>query len=378
MIKFPVVIIGAGPAGASCAYQLSKFGIDNAILEKESLPRPKVCAGGITARINKLFDFDITCLVHRQVRQILFSYEMKEKFILSWPDPFIYTIERANFDYYLAQKAAEKGTKIYDNTKVEKVEGENIYTNKGVFKAHYVVDAGGASSFLSKKVKLRRRWVKTLQVEVKVPLNILEKYTEKIRADLNLIPLGWAWVFPKKDHLTVGIGCMTRSTKRYQLISLLKSYLDFLFPVYEKIKVASYPISLPSWTNKVAKDNFLLIGEAGNFVDPLSGEGIFWGIKSGKLAANFLKSIIEKKKSCEEFNKITQKEIFYYLRVLFLISAFFYRMPSFFLDWAKKSNRVREYFAKMLQGKLTAERLFNFLPKDNLYSNLTRQGLRDG
>jgi len=135
MIKFPVVIIGAGPAGASCAYQLSKFGIDNAILEKESLPRPKVCAGGITARIDKLFDFDITCLVHRQVRQILFSYGMKEKFILSWPSPFIYTIDRMNFDYHLAQKAAEKGTKIYDNTKVEKIEGENVYTNRGVFEA---------------------------------------------------------------------------------------------------------------------------------------------------------------------------------------------------------------------------------------------------
>jgi len=131
----------------------------------------------------------------------------------------------------------------------------------------------------------------------------------------------------------------------------------------EKIKVTSYPISLPSWTNKVAKDNFLLVGEAGNFVDPLSGEGIFWGTKSGKLSANFLKNVIGKGKSCEEFNKIAQKHIFNYLRILFLISAFFYRIPSFSLDWIKKSNRAKQYFIKMLQGKLTKGRLFNFLLK---------------
>jgi len=372
MIKFPVVIIGAGPAGTSCAYHLSQFGIDNAILEKESLPRQKVCAGGITTRINKLFNFNINHLIHQQVKQILLGYNTREKFLLSWPDPFIYTVEREEFDFYLAQKAAEKGTKIYDNTKVERLEGENIYTNRGVFKASYIVDAGGAGSFLSKKMKLKRRWVKTLQAEVKVPLNVMKKYSEKIRADLNLVPLGWAWVFPKKNHLTVGIGCIDRSTKRCQLDSLLKSYLDFLFPVYQKIKVASYPISLPSWTNKIAKDNFLLIGEAGNFVDPLSGEGIYWGVKSGKLAAEFLKSIIERKKNCEAFNEIAQKEVFNYLRVLFLISVFFYRMPSFFLDWAKKSNRIREYFVKMLQGKLTAEELLNLFAKGKSFLKLIK------
>ena len=55
----------------------------------------------------------------------------------------------------------------------------------------------------------------------------------------------------------------------------------------------------------MAKDNFLLIGEAENFVAPLiRGEEIYRGMKSGKLAADFLKSIIEGRKSCEEFNKI--------------------------------------------------------------------------
>jgi len=352
--RFKVAIIGAGPAGSSCGYFLSRAGVENVIFEKEKLPRQKVCAGGITSRVESLFDFDITCKVQNKIKNILFRWQNKE-FLLSWDLPFIYTVERSEFDSYLAEQAVKKGTKLYTNAKVEKVEKNTLYTTKGVFKADYIVDATGASCFLSRRKGFKRSWARTIQAWIKVPGEILERFREKIRADFSFVSPGWAWVFPRKDKLVVGTGFLDSFPRgKRKLKKVLLAYLDFLFPSgYRILKVASFPINLFSGKEKVAQDNFILIGEAGGFVDPLSGEGIFWAIKSGKLAADFLKeSITNGEKDCSFFGKIVEEKIYPYLRFFRFISSLFYRAPGFFFKQLEREKKIATFYLRVLRGEV--------------------------
>ncbi|MBC7188932.1 NAD(P)/FAD-dependent oxidoreductase [Candidatus Aerophobetes bacterium] len=351
--SFKVAIIGAGPAGSSCGYFLSRAGIENVIFEKEKLPRQKVCAGGITSRIESLFDFDITCKIQNKIKNILFCWQDKE-FLLSLDLPFIYTVERSEFDSYLVEQAVKKGTKLYDNTKVERVEKNTLYTTKGVFKADYIVDATGASCLLSRKKGFKRSWARTIQAWVKVPEDVLDRFREKIRADFSFVFPGWAWVFPRKDKLVVGTGFLDSFPRgKRKLKKVLLTYLDFLFPSGCRVlKVASSPINLFSGREKIAQDNFILIGEAGGFVDPLSGEGIFWAIKSAKLAADFLKeSIVKGEKDCSFFGKIVEEKIYPHLRFFRFISSFFYRAPCFFFKQLEREKKIATSYLRMLRGE---------------------------
>jgi len=113
---YDCLVVGAGPAGGVCAYELAKRGLKVLILEKERLPRPKVCAGGLPVKVPQLLDFDLSPAFETQVFRSLPPFEADLGEMGGW------TVARANLDHLIVQKAVEAGAELQEGRDVREVE----------------------------------------------------------------------------------------------------------------------------------------------------------------------------------------------------------------------------------------------------------------
>jgi flavin-dependent dehydrogenase len=120
--EYDAIIIGAGPAGSTLAYELAGGGKRVLILEKEKFPRDKPCGGGLTAKINSLLQFDISHLVEGEISGISFTRKFRDEISGPLMQPSIRIVERAGFDSFLAEKAKENGAEMIQSAKVVEID----------------------------------------------------------------------------------------------------------------------------------------------------------------------------------------------------------------------------------------------------------------
>lgn len=291
MTYYNVAIIGSGPSGASAAFYLAKKGVSVVIIEKETLPRYKTCGGGFVYRGRKNLPFDITEVVEREFYSVqlyiddnLFLESQREK-------PIITMIMRDAFDNLIVEKAKEFGVILLENHKLidltfskEKV---ILNTSQGEISAKFVIAADGALSPTAKMAgwkKDTRKMIPALEYEVEVPEEDFERLSKEVRFDIDAIPYGYAWSFPKKNHLSIGV-VSTKRTK-INLKEYYKKYLKTL-GIKEVISESQHGFQIPisPRTDGFVKNNVFLIGDAAGFADPVTAEGISNAIYSGRLAA---------------------------------------------------------------------------------------------
>ena len=119
---FDVIIIGAGPAGAFAAYSLAKKGVKVLILEKEKLPRYKVCGGGVVSRIKKILPFSLNSVIEDEFYTVdIFDHSTKLHFKTTRSKPIIMMSMRQNLDAFMLSKAMEAGATLYEEHEVKEV-----------------------------------------------------------------------------------------------------------------------------------------------------------------------------------------------------------------------------------------------------------------
>lgn len=292
MKHFDIAIVGAGPAGASAAETLSKKGFSTVIIEKETLPRYKTCGGGFTFRGRKMLPFDIDHVVEKEFYKVDTYINNKHHFVTERDKPIITMVMRDTFDELLVEHAKKSGTILWDNCKLTGLEPTTanktiVKTTKEDFTAAYIIAADGALSPTAKLAgwsKDSRYLIPALEYEVKVPDEDFERLSQSVRFDIDAIPAGYAWCFPKKNHLSLGIASARR--KKINLKKYYKEYLNTLniSSILEE-KQFGFQIPVQPREDGFAKQNVLLVGDAAGLADPITAEGISNSILSGKLAA---------------------------------------------------------------------------------------------
>jgi len=204
--------VGAGPAGTAAALALAGSGLRVGILEKAQLPRYKTCGGGLLRRAVALLPVDIRTVVERECgRAELVHHRPNLRFACTREFPIISMVMRDRFDALLAHAAEQKGIQLLTGAGVTAVELRadqvRLVTAAGLVAARLVIAADGANSVLARETgrPALRGVVPALEVELTLSAEEMQPLLGAARFDFGFVPAGYAWVFPKRDHLSVGV-----------------------------------------------------------------------------------------------------------------------------------------------------------------------------
>ena len=309
MKHFDIAIIGAGPAGSSAAIQLAAKGYSVALLDKEQFPREKLC-GDFLNPVNwpLLRDLKVEGAVlarpHEKVsifRFTSFSGEEAEIPLPAGRDEAVVGLglRRFDLDYVLLDRAKSLGVTVFDGCKPKELErapyGWRLKIDKshglGELGARVLIGADGRNSWVAHHLGLADPAAMQGQsVGFQFRLKCTNRSTGKI--EIHLFPGGYAGVIGLDgDTVTLGL-----AIEKHRLLdgrpkqSLLKSILPqnpWLKEILRSGSVSemrsTYPVYFPP--RRAYADGVLLIGDAARVNEPVTGEGIYFALKSGELAA---------------------------------------------------------------------------------------------
>jgi geranylgeranyl reductase family protein len=309
-MHYDVLIVGAGPAGSFAAELLAKGGAKVALFDGRPAGEPKACGGGVTAKALKAWPHLLNA-VGRTVDELDLYSPASKRLHLVLEEPFaIYS--RLAFDCYLRDRARDAGAQIIS----EKISARKIKkTNAGwlvsEWTGSFLVGAEGANSGIAKML------VGPLPPS---DMEVAFGYRAPLPAK-NIAPtvvaflpgwVGYAWAFPRPDHISFGIATTQDAFEHQPLDGLLWQFMIGYYQQCEGEKVKfwqtgttsariqahlrataeRYAARIPglaaqTWDNrKACGDDWALLGDAAGFADPVTGEGIYYALRSAELFAD--------------------------------------------------------------------------------------------
>lgn len=280
-----VVIIGAGIAGTAAAFDLLTRGFSVLLLDKYAFPRKKACAGGITPKAKALFQYDISSVVQRDCRRINIRPDRGPLFEIRDEKPLCHMTRRWELDAFSLEMVQRKGAQFQVVQKIVSITETNshieVRTRDRLIKSRYLIGADGANSIVRRMTHpfCRVNRYPALEADIRVD----DPDAHPMEFDFSMPGKGYYWVFPKKDHINIGIYSTTGrpALKRQQLAAYAKQ--RFGVNLLQAIK--GYPIGVGGYGFCPGKGRVLLAGDAAGFGESLLGEGIYFALKTGQAAA---------------------------------------------------------------------------------------------
>ena len=330
---YDVLIVGAGPAGANTAISYKKLNpeLKVGIFDKAIFPRDKSCGDAIgPGVISALKRFGNEHILEDEPEVISTTlYGPKNIGIQNYipevqnkEDSVVYVIPRVDLDnriFNLAKSLEVDSFEGYRYSGFEKNLDESInvsFKNSSgeneTFRTTLLVGADGANSRVRKDLNLNQNkdWHKAIAIRAYIDSpNYLDIFKERsLMFEINVSALrGYAWAFPSKDTLiNIGIGMPLSLFKKEDknINDMLNDFVQTLESrgvIVENIRLEkSYMLPFASSRPKLAHDKVALVGDAGSMINPMSGEGIFYGMESGFLLAENTHNLLQNNK--EEIN----------------------------------------------------------------------------
>lgn len=315
---YDVIVIGAGPGGSFAAKAGAENGYKTLLIDKEFITekgRYKACGGAIAWELVEEVDYPEDKIA-RVIESLELhhvdgeNYSKKGKGAVIW---------RSVFDKYLTDMAIESGALFKENEKLISIQKSNefyeIKTTKGSYNAKYVIAADGATSqtlkYLGWPYFRSEDLILTITKEMKTTKSSIVKTLGSDTVHLwfgieKLIPIGYAWLFPKEETITMGWGNQINLVKNSREEFNKFASLPFVIEALKDSKMDIFkPHLIPVGIRpKLYEDNIFAVGDAGGIVDPISGKGIPYAMMSGQLA-------IESIKTCEKRDKLEKLGVIY-------------------------------------------------------------------
>jgi flavin-dependent dehydrogenase len=242
------------------------------------------------------------------------------------------------------KRAQQLGAVLIDGQKVTQIQVSadwvEISTTDNIFRSRLVVGADGAYSVVARELGMVRsmEYATGIESEIVVPQEEMAKWKSRVQIDLGCIPGGYAWVFPKRNHLSIGAGCLASKARH-----LNRHHQKFL----NSLSIGSYTIArssshlIPTCTKGrlVWQDKALLLGDATGLTDPLTGEGIYNAIQSAQLAAPVIEnSLLMGKIGLQDYQQVVERKIMSELRIARTLSKNFVSFPCLAFGMFNRSD----------------------------------------
>ena len=365
---YDVIVVGAGPGGSTAARYCAQSGLKTLIVEKEPFPRYKPCGGCLSIKTVHLLGFDLTPVIENTVYGAKFTYLLKDPFSIESDQPIAYLVMRDRFDQFLLDKALDQGTEILEGTRAlrtqEKSNGVEIELQSGArVRSKYLIGADGPESIVAKSLNLfpSKNEGGGFAVESEIPFESVIGFPKEdlhhIRLDFGRIPNGYAWVFPKKEWLSVGIGGMFQKRGKMNPRQYLNNFFKELNYLREGEKGKVIGHLLPAFFDegqRVSQGRCLLVGDAAHLMDPTQGEGIYYAIQSGISAAEaIIKSDEKGVPPSDLYQKMIRSQIFENLKWSLYFSRILYRFPKLAYRTLKHYPELNLFYLQVLEGRET-------------------------
>ncbi len=350
--RYDVIVAGGGPAGATAAYFLGEAGKRVMLLEKQPVPRYKTCGGAVSTYMLAQFPFSFEPVIQKRVNAI--SYALGDKCVtIPLEDESLCMVMRAEFDAYLlshVQAEICSGTAV--SRVEEEAEGVAVTTSEGErIAAEYLVAADGANSMIARQLGLRKKRLLAgaIEVEARVEPDLRRRYEAPVLI-FGEVGIGYLWIFPKAEHLSVGIGGLNPKPGELQA-ALERVMRRFAVPIEGQMR-SGHPLPIYHGGGRIGTRRVLLAGDAAGLVDPFTGEGIRFAIRSGRLAAEAILS-----GRAEQYRRMVERGIGLNHRLGAALTAPFYGLPKQSFEMALRNPQLSRSLVRMVGGKIGYARL---------------------
>jgi geranylgeranyl reductase family protein len=287
--RFDAIVVGAGPAGSTAAFRLSRAGARVLLLDRERFPRDKPCGGGLTYRAVRYLPVPVDVVVEDVVERVELGFRYGKRFERRSEGPLVLMTQRRRLDAHLAKQAAAAGADFRDGARATALEleggGAIVRFGGSAATAPVVIGADGANGLTARSLGLLETRRHGVALEGNVPYGTDEaRFRGRALLDLGTVPGGYAWAFPKSDHVNVGVGGWEREGPR------LREHLERACAGYglrrEGLRdLRGYRLPMRGPGERPVRGRALAVGDAAGLVDPFSGDGIYEALLSARLAA---------------------------------------------------------------------------------------------
>jgi geranylgeranyl reductase family protein len=296
-VTWDAIVVGAGPAGSVTAYRLATEGASVLLLDRARFPRDKPCGGGVTLRALRQLPVAIDPVVEHSVDSMEFRLRYRSGYVRHSREPLILMTQRRRLDAYLAERAAEAGADFRDGQKVSEVtktaDGYAVALGDATESCRLLVGADGANGIVARAVGLGEgpTYGVALEGNLRYDDATERQYRGRAVVELGTVPGGYGWVFPKGDHLNIGVGGWESEgpALRDHLQSLCEAH-GVSPESLTGIRGHRLPLRRPD--APLARGRVLLVGDAAGLVDPLSGDGMYEAFLSARLATGAVLDVL--------------------------------------------------------------------------------------
>jgi geranylgeranyl reductase family protein len=313
----PVLVVGAGPAGATAARTLALAGVPVRMIDRARFPRNKPCGGGISIRVLRRFPYlepELPRIAAHTLSRLYLEGPDGESALVTSDAPAALMIRRVEFDELLVTLATRAGAELEYGDIVQAVDECGVIrltTRDGrSFRSRTVIAADGVNSIVARRLGFYQRWPAR-----SVALDMMEETPRDVLRDVDpstlwvaygygngasrlardrRVPEGYAYIFPKRDHVNVGIGYVLsyfRESVDAAPYDLQRAFVGRLVErgilrgTSERSNFTPFLIPVGGPLRNPGRGRVLLAGDAGGFVNAFTAEGIYYAMVSGELAA---------------------------------------------------------------------------------------------
>ena len=361
MTEFDIIVIGGGLSGSSTALNLSKKGYSVLIIEKEALGNIKPCAGGMASSMKKFLPLSIDQAIESKIRNVEFRWKSSDNVVadLSGESPF-WIIRREKLDKLLLDEALKYGSEILRPAQVEKISPQNKTwiikcSNKIIYKSRFLVIADGSQSKWAGYFNLgprKPKFANTIAIRLRGLGNIPK---DSVRFEFGFVKYGFAWAFPLKDSVNIGLGTFINNKFLEDKDLNNKVIKSFGFEDLS-FKVVHKKLRIWNGINKLNGDRVIAVGDAASLCDPFLAEGIRPSLISSYFAAESIDHCLSNNNNdlnnySTNINNEWGKSMAWGKR----IAQIFYRFPRTGYQLGVKRKTAPKRIAQILSGQMNYE-----------------------
>jgi geranylgeranyl reductase family protein len=287
--RFDVAVIGAGPAGSTTAYRLSRAHARVLLIDKAQFPRDKPCGGGLTMRAVRQLPVTVEPVVEDRITRVRCRLKYGPVMERESDQVLCLMTQRRRLDAFLVEQAVEAGAEFRDGVRVEIESDRRLRLDGAPVEVDALVGADGANGITAKTLGLGGSIVNGVALEGNLPYERLppDAWHGLLVLELATAPGGYGWIFPKGDHVNVGVGGWgTEGPRLRDHLRLLCDHYGVRFDELQQLRGHRLPMRRPE--TRLAGGRALLVGDAAGVLDPVSGDGIYEALVTARLAAEHI------------------------------------------------------------------------------------------